>query len=616
MRTTVKRTRARLLVGAATLALSIGGLAAPSPAWAAPRDIDNDSLESVRDAYLTWLWPALKAPRDWSGNPDKCVSDSPQVQPDPAVGTYSAAGQAATLEAVNYFREMAGLAPVTENPQASGLARQAALIMQANNLLTHFPDAGLKCFSLDGYLGASTSNLALGLSGAKAVAGLVDDSGANNTDVGHRRWLLFPPLSDIGLGSTYAAASTVVMGAAIAWDNARPSGGTAWPSAGYLPWEVAPTSKRWSYTLPGVDFASATVSMTRNGQAWPATVITRGGPYGDPALVWETPSIPAPAVGAVDVYGVTLGGVPGAPIGYQVKVFRAGVTSVGSVAIDGAVVVGACVLARASGLSPADAFPSYRWYVDGEEVGDSATYCIGPQDAGKSLVATASAETLYDNWATGPATSSAVATVPAATVEEQEPAPAPEPSPAPAPTKKLATTPVPKIAGTAKVAKLLTAKPGTWKPSGVKLAYQWYRGGNAVAGATASSYLVQPADKGKKVTVKVTGSKPGYRPVVKTSKATKTVAAGTLVTAKPKIAGKVRVGSSLTAKPGTWKPTGVVLAYQWYRGSKPIPGATTAGYTPTAADAGKKLTVKVTGRAAGYTTASKTSKKTAKVATG
>lgn len=39
------------------------------------------------------------------------------------------------------------------------------------------------------------------------------------------------------------------------------------------------------------------------------------------------------------------------------------------------------------------------------------------------------------------------------------------------------TAPTPKISGTVRVGKTLTAKVGTWKPSGVSLKYQWYRGG-------------------------------------------------------------------------------------------------------------------------------------------
>ncbi|MBK7821914.1 MAG: hypothetical protein IPJ61_12775 [Tessaracoccus sp.] len=58
----------------------------------------------------------------------------------------------------------------------------------------------------------------------------------------------------------------------------------------------------------------------------------------------------------------------------------------------------------------------------------------------------------------------------------------------------------------------------------VKLSYRWLRNGKAVKGAAKSTYKLKKADKGKKITVKVTGKKSGYTTVAKTSKATKKVA--------------------------------------------------------------------------------------------
>ncbi len=89
-----------------------------------------------------------------------------------------------------------------------------------------------------------------------------------------------------------------------------------------------------------------------------------------------------------------------------------------------------------------------------------------------------------------------------------------------APALKLTTTPTPTISGTVKVGRTLTAKPGTWKPSGVSFTYQWKRNGSAISGATKSTYKLTSTSKGKKITVTVTGSKVGYVPVAKTSKST------------------------------------------------------------------------------------------------
>jgi hypothetical protein len=182
---------------------------------------------------------------------------------------------------------------------------------------------------------------------------------------------------------------------------------------------------------------------------------------------------------------------------------------------------------------------------------------------------------------------------------------------APGSSPKKLTTATPKIAGTAKVGKKLTVTAGAWT-GGTKLTYQWYASGTAIAKATAASFTVQPAQAGKTITVKVTGSKSGYTTASKTSKATAKVAKGTLKTATPKITGTAKVGKKLKAVTGTWTG-GTKLTYQWYAAGTAIKKATKSTLTLTSKQAGKKITVKVTGKKSGYTTVTKTSKVTAKV---
>ena len=172
----------------------------------------------------------------------------------------------------------------------------------------------------------------------------------------------------------------------------------------------------------------------------------------------------------------------------------------------------------------------------------------------------------------------------------------------------------PTISGTAKVGRKLTAKPGTWGPAQVTLAYGWYRDGTPIAGAGRSTYTLVGADRGKAITVAVTGSKAGYMTSTRTSKPTKSVAAGTLATIpKPKIAGSAKVGRTLTVKTGAWAPKPITLKYTWYRGTKVIKGATKVSYLLTRVDRAKKIKVKVTGSKLGYLSVSKKSKASAKV---
>ncbi|MDR0504446.1 MAG: S8 family serine peptidase [Bifidobacteriaceae bacterium] len=99
---------------------------------------------------------------------------------------------------------------------------------------------------------------------------------------------------------------------------------------------------------------------------------------------------------------------------------------------------------------------------------------------------------------------------------------APEAAPAAAAVKLFATTPTPRIKGTAKVGKTLQVKLGKWsnKPS---LSVQWYRNGKPISGATKTKYKVAKADKGKRLTLKVTATKAGYRATIKTSSKTKKI---------------------------------------------------------------------------------------------
>lgn len=171
----------------------------------------------------------------------------------------------------------------------------------------------------------------------------------------------------------------------------------------------------------------------------------------------------------------------------------------------------------------------------------------------------------------------------------------------------------PKISGTAKVGKTVSvSNRGTWSPATTSAGYQWYRSGAAISGATMASYTLTGADAGKQITVKVIGQRDGYKPTTSPASAAVKPPAGTLTTAKPKISGGAKVGSTLTAVPGKWT-AGTSFAYQWYADGKKIGGANQASYQVAASVAGKKITVAVTGSLSGYTTKAVTSAATGKV---
>ncbi|MDQ2623608.1 MAG: hypothetical protein M3Y20_00465 [Actinomycetota bacterium] len=80
------------------------------------------------------------------------------------------------------------------------------------------------------------------------------------------------------------------------------------------------------------------------------------------------------------------------------------------------------------------------------------------------------------------------------------------------------------------------------------------------------------------------------------------------VTKAPVVTGTAKVGKSLKATKGSWKPAPSKFAYQWKRNGKAIKKATKSTYKLTKSDAGKKITVTVTATRASFKKASATSK--------
>ena len=91
-----------------------------------------------------------------------------------------------------------------------------------------------------------------------------------------------------------------------------------------------------------------------------------------------------------------------------------------------------------------------------------------------------------------------------------------------APTARIMLARTPSISGAAVVGRTLTATPGAWT-SGARFAYQWYADGKAIRGATKVRFTVTSAQRGRVLTVKVTGKKSGYATVLRTSKPTSRV---------------------------------------------------------------------------------------------
>lgn len=143
---------------------------------------------------------------------------------------------------------------------------------------------------------------------------------------------------------------------------------------------------------------------------------------------------------------------------------------------------------------------AYQWFASGKPIGGATKATFTPTSAHVGKAITAQVTGSYGSWGRTVRTSTATARVSLGTLRAL----------------------TPKISGTPKIGRKVTAKPGSWTP-GTKFSYQWYAGSKAIKGATRSSLKINAKLKRKTLKVKVTGTKAGYAKVAKTSKSTKKV---------------------------------------------------------------------------------------------
>jgi len=268
--------------------------------------------------------------------------------------------------------------------------------------------------------------------------------------------------------------------------------------------------------------------------------------------------------------------------------------------VSGLARIGSTLTASSEAWQPAASTLTYQWKRAGVNItgATGSTYVVQPIDAGSTISVAATASRL----AYLPVTKVSAAT---ATIDHLV----------------FSDAVTPTISGLEKVEGVLTASTGDWTPIPTQFTYQWNRRVASVttpiAGATNATYTLVGADAGATISVSVTATKLGYTPVTRTSERSEAIENGTLsLTPVPTLTGVPQVGVAYTVSPGTWAATPVQLSYQWFLDDVVIVGATSATYTPVAADVDGVLSVEVTGSKLGYDSVPLTSEVTAAVILG
>ena len=267
---------------------------------------DTYDRAKVANSYLNTWQAAEGVALNWTGDISTCNP-----------GTISQAYRTGVLNTINWARAMAGTGPVQFTEEFNRKALAGALIMAANQQISHFPPQDWRCWNQDGSAAAHYSNIGLLVPPPSNAfdAAIMDVRDVGNRDVGHRRILFNKFATLMGTGHIHAPYQWEMANYSLLYaqdDDSytnRPARDpiVAWPPPGFIPYQT--TFSRWHISLPyflysyeqwlnGNPFADATVTMTADGVPIPLTVepyvpgglgcyhITRSFQFCDKALVW------------------------------------------------------------------------------------------------------------------------------------------------------------------------------------------------------------------------------------------------------------------------------------------------------------------------------------------
>lgn len=219
----------------------------------------------------------------WTGSVGTCMA-----------GDMSATSRENALRLVNLARWIAGLPAVTMSAQFNQDDQACALMMTAEDTLSHEPTSDWECYTAAGASAAAGSCIS-GTNAVESVDLYLVDPG-NETTLGHRRWVLSNWLGPVGFGSTgsYSCMRTGT-------DGSADQEWTAWPTPGAFPiqattdnWGRSLDETGWSIQSDDIDLADATVTITLDGSELPVSVAVLQGGYGSNHAIsiipdgWET----------------------------------------------------------------------------------------------------------------------------------------------------------------------------------------------------------------------------------------------------------------------------------------------------------------------------------------
>jgi len=310
-----------------------------------------------------------------------------------------------SVKMVNQIRYIAGLSYNVELDKSyTEMAQAASLVNRVNRIMTHWPNrpSGMEesLYQL-GRKGAESSNIASGYGpiNSSLVEGYMEDGDSSNIErVGHRRWILNPPMSATGFGYCDNFSAMYVFDKN---NQAASEYGVVWP-AQTMPTDYFGRDYPWSISMGyEVDKDKVQVKLIRmsDEKTWNFSSthsngyfnVDNGG-YGQKGCIIFRPDDVKYYVGG-DVFQVTISGLD-TPVSYSVSFFDlVPVTSVTIKKTDTKILKGQYLYLEAS-VTPADA--SHGW--------------VQWSSSDKAIAEAESADVMSHGWVVGKSYGTAIIT--------------------------------------------------------------------------------------------------------------------------------------------------------------------------------------------------------------
>ena len=274
--------------------LTAGSLSADS--LATPTPIATPIATTVASACQAWT-AAQPSPNSasWSGNLTSC-----------SAGDIDSRTRSQTLALVNYYRSLAGLSAVSDNSLMNQQAQSCALMMAANNKLSHQPTSDWTCFDPVGASSAALSLLATTQSTRAIELYMLDSGSGNLAAIAHRRWILSNHLGPaIGIGSTSTHSCLQVANSS---NTISAKSWAAWPPPGIVPLQAANVdSTGWTVQSDTIDLSTAAVTVQEGSTSLLVSVRILASGYGSKYAIAFTPDGWSSTPGRT--YTVTISGI-------------------------------------------------------------------------------------------------------------------------------------------------------------------------------------------------------------------------------------------------------------------------------------------------------------------